>query len=372
MRAHKARTQRGSSKVKIAVLGGGNGSYAAVADAVEAGHEVRWWRRDAGSFAPLGTPPKLKVTDHKGTREIAVATGDDLGWALEGAQAILAPMPAFAQEDLATALSPHLVDGQVIYLAPGSFGAWIMMEALRKAGSEADVAFCETGTLPWLCRKQGEGEIRITTRASRLPTGAFPARLTDHAIEVLSLIYPDAIERCEDALSAALMNAGPIIHPPLILMNAGPIQHFDKWDIHNEGTQPAIRSVHDALDAERIAIREKLGYGAPHFPLTDHYNTSNWMYGNLAHDKLVGSGDWHEHLDLQTHRYMTEDIAVGLALLVSVGEWAGVPTPVASGLLALANAVTGHDWRSEGRTLEKLGLAGRDPAVLQKTLAEGL
>ncbi|WP_149756409.1 NAD/NADP octopine/nopaline dehydrogenase family protein [Roseivivax sediminis] len=358
--------------MKIAVLGGGNGSYAAVADAAEAGHEVRWWRRDGASFAPLGTPPTLTVTDHEGTRQIAVDTTDDLGRALDGAEVILAPMPAFAQADLADALAPHLVDGQVIYLSPGSFGAWIMLERIRAAGCSADVALCETGTLPWLCRKQGEAEVRITTRASRLPTGVLPARLTDMALEKLGQVYPGAIERCEDALSGALMNAGPIIHPPLILMNAGPIQHFDKWDIHNEGTQPAIRSVHDALDAERVAVREALGYGAPHFPLADHYNTSNWMYGNLAHDKLVGSGDWHEHLDLQTHRYMTEDIAVGLALLVSVGEWAGVKTPVAAGLLALASAVTGRDWRSEGRTLEALGLADRDPKAFQKTLAEGI
>ena len=34
------------------------------------------------------------------------------------------------------------------------------------------------------------------------------------------------------------MNAGPIIHPPLIMMNAGPIEHFERWDIHKEGTQP--------------------------------------------------------------------------------------------------------------------------------------
>ena len=358
--------------MKAAVLGGGNGSFAAVADAVEAGHDVRWWRRDEARFAALGTPPTLTVTDHEGSRKIGVAVGDDLGWALDGAEVILAPVPAFAQADLAEALAPHLRDGQAIYLSPGSFGAWPMMEIVRQAGSTADVAFCETGTLPWLCRKQGEAEIRITTRASRLPTGVFPARLTDGALEKLGAVFPGAIERCEDALSGALMNAGPIIHPPLILMNAGPIQHFDRWDIHNEGTQPAIRAVHDALDAERVAIREALGYGAPHFPLADHYETSDWMYGNLAHDKLVGSGDWHEHLDLQTHRYMTEDIGVGLALLVSVGDWAGVPTPVASGLLALASAVTGRDWRREGRTFEALGLADRDPAALQKTLAEGL
>ena len=65
------------------------------------------------------------------------------------------------------------------------------------------------------------------------------------------------IEDCGDALSGALMNAGPIIHPPLITMNAGPLEHFDRWDIHKEGTQVATRRVTDALDAERIAVRER-------------------------------------------------------------------------------------------------------------------
>ena len=35
--------------MKIAVLGGGNGSYAAVADMLEAGHDVIWWRRSAAN-----------------------------------------------------------------------------------------------------------------------------------------------------------------------------------------------------------------------------------------------------------------------------------------------------------------------------------
>src|SRR4030095_12522751 len=74
-------------------------------------------------------------------------------------------------------------------------------------------------------------------------------------------------EPVEDALSGALMNAGPIIHPPLILMNAGPLEHFERWDIHKEGTQPSIRRVTDALDAERIAARVALGYTTPHSPL---------------------------------------------------------------------------------------------------------
>jgi opine dehydrogenase len=358
--------------VKIAVLGGGNGSYAAVADFTEAGHDVRWWRRDIASFGKFPGTKTIIVTDHKGSRPVIFHPVADIGEAVSGAELIVAPVPAFAQEDLASALAAHVTDGQVIYLPPGSFGSYIMMKRIREAGSKADISIAETGTLPWLCRKHGNSEVRITTRASRLPTGVLPARKSEVARATIAKAFPGAIEACEDALSGALMNAGPIIHPPLILMNAGPIEHFDKWDIHNEGTQPSIRRTHSALDAERIAVREALGYCAPHFPLDDHYNTSNWMYGNLAHDKLVGSGDWHEKLNLTTHRYMSEDIGVGLAFLVSAADWAGVKAPVATGLLAIASAINGCDFRTDGRTLENLGLAHMDRAALRTMLQEGL
>ena len=357
--------------MKIAVLGGGNGSYAAVADFAEAGHAVGWWRRDRESFADVAAAGAITVTDHKGSRKVAVAPTDDLAAAMRGAALIVAPTPAFAQGDIADALAPHLADGQVIYLPPGTFGSYLMMKRIRDSGSKADIAIAETGTLPWLTRKQGPLEVRITTRASRLPTGVLPARHTERALAVIGGAFPGAIEPVEDALSGALMNAGPIIHPPLIVMNAGPIEHFDRWDIHNEGTQASVRRVHTALDNERIAIREALGYGAPHFPLADHYETSDWMYGNLAHDKLVGSGDWHEKLNLTTHRYMSEDVGLGLAFLVSVGEWAGVPCPVAAGLLAVAGAAAQRDFRTEGRTLENLGLAGMGRAELQTMLKDG-
>lgn len=152
------------------------------------------------------------------------------------------------------------------------------------------INFAETDTLPYLARKHGAAEVAITMRATRLPTGVFPASRTEHAYAVIQRVYP-AVEPCGDALSGALMNAGPVIHPPLIMMNAAPLQHFPEWDIHSKGTQPAVRSVADQLDNERIAVREALGYLAPHFPLADHYNNDQWIYGD-AHKKLVDSGDW--------------------------------------------------------------------------------
>ncbi|MFN2643376.1 MAG: NAD/NADP octopine/nopaline dehydrogenase family protein [Burkholderiales bacterium] len=354
--------------MKLAVIGGGNGAYAAAADLTERGHEVRLWRRNAEALAASKT---LTLKDERGERRIELASvSADISTALRGAELIFVPDPAFTQLDNARRIAPHLADGQVVFFAPGTFGSYVVAQAVRQAGNRAEVAFAETGTLPWLTRKHGPTTCAITARATRLPTGVFPARHAERARAVVRQAFV-GIEPVEDALSAALMNAGPVIHPPLILMNAGPLEHFERWDIHKEGTQPSIRRVTDALDGERIGAREKLGYRAPHFPLADHYRAEGdeWMYGRRVHQKLTDSQDWREHISLTEHRYMREDMEHGLAFLVSVCEWAGAPCPVARGLLALGSAVLGRDLRATGRTLENLSLASLTPAQLKEQLA---
>ena len=235
--------------MEIAVLGGGHGCYAAAADLSEAGHTVRFWRRDSDALAPVLGTGTIGLKDAHGTRAIKIAKiTADLGEAVQGAELIVIPLPAIAHEGLFPLLAPLLSDGQVAFLPPGSFGSYLLLKAARDAGNEADFAVAETGTLPWLCRKHGAGEVAISVRATRLPTGAMPARESERALAVIARAFP-SVEPIRDALDGALMNAGPIIHPPLILMNAGPLEHFDEWDIHNEGTQASVRAVTDALDA---------------------------------------------------------------------------------------------------------------------------
>jgi opine dehydrogenase len=360
--------------MEIAVIGGGHGCYAAAADLSDKGHNVRFWRRDAEAFSAVLESQALTLTDSTGSKTVKLAfASTDLSLVLKGASLILIPLPAFSQASLAKSLAPYLEDGQVIYLPPGTFGSYVMAKELAATGCSAKVIFAETGTMPYLARKHGSTTVNISGRATRLPTGVFPSESSEHAFAILEEAFP-SVERIQDALDGALMNAGPIIHPPLILMNAGPIEHFPHWDIHNEGTQPSVRRVHRALDAERIAIREALGYMAPHFPLEDHYSKEGeeWMYGNAAHEKLVDSADWREHLELLTHRYMREDIACGLAFLVSVSEWAGVPAPVASGLLAIASAVISENLHETGRTLESLGLENLSKGEMKELLKRGI
>lgn len=356
--------------MKIAILGGGHGCYAAAADLSEQGHEVRLWRRDAAALQPVLDHGSITLKDARGVRDVPLARATaDIGAALHGAELVLLPTPATAQDDIARAMAPHLVSGQVVFLAPGTFGAFTMPRLVRATGNQADVAWAETGTLPYLARKHGVREVNVTVRAIHLPTGVYPARHAERALAVIRQAFP-AVHGCGDALSGALMNAGPIIHPPLMVMNAAPLQHFPKWDIHTEGTQPAVRAVTDRLDLERIAVREALGYGAPHYPLADHYNNDRWMYGD-AHKKLQKSGDWREHIELHTHRYVTEDTELGLAFLASVARWAGADAPIAQGLLAITGGFLGRDLRQGPRTLETLGLASMSRGQLQALLHDG-
>jgi opine dehydrogenase len=361
--------------LKIAVLGGGNGSFAAAGDFALQGHAVSLWRRDAAAVGEhRGVGSRIIVKDASGRHEAQLAlVTTDIVEAIRDAELILCPAPAFAQYDIARQLAPHLRDGQVVFLPPATFGSMMFAMAARDAGNHASASFAETGTLPWLARKHGPFEVAITVRAKRLPVGVFPLHGADRALDVIGRAFPDVIEPCGDALSAALMNAGPIIHPPLIVMNAGPIEHFERWDIHKEGTQPSIRQVTDALDGERIAVREGFGYGGPHFPLAHHYASEGemWMYGRGSHDRLTDSGDWRERIVLTEHRYMREDLRLGLSLLVSVAELGGIETPLAKSFLAIGGAICGEDFIGHGRTLASLGLGELDRDQLQTLLSEG-
>ena len=83
--------------MKIAVLGGGNGAYAAAADLSAQGHEVRFWRRHAAALRELKA---ITLKDAGGERPVPIArVCADIGEAVRGAELIFMPDPAFTQVD---------------------------------------------------------------------------------------------------------------------------------------------------------------------------------------------------------------------------------------------------------------------------------
>ncbi|MFF5990914.1 NAD/NADP-dependent octopine/nopaline dehydrogenase family protein [Prauserella flavalba] len=347
----------------VTVLGGGNGSHAAVVDLSLGGHDVRWWRRSA----PFPDGGRLRYRTHDDAGEVTPAlVTHDLGAAVKGADLIVAPVPATAQPELLDALTPLLAPGQAVAFTPGTFGTWL------GAKRRPDVAFLETGTLPYLTRVTAPGEVSIPVISGNLPVGSIPGTgaLADDAHARFAAAYPMAV-RLADGLDAALSNWGPVIHPPLIAHNLGAIETIaERFDIHADGTSPSVLATTRALDAERIALRRALGFGEPHWPLTDYYaGRDTSMYPPDAKARLLASGLWRESVTLE-HRYVGEDIRCGLVLNVALARLAGVEVPVGAAILTLVGTALGEDLLAEGRNPRSLGTEDLDE--LRRNAREGM
>jgi opine dehydrogenase len=251
-------------------------------------------------------------------------------------------------------------------------GSYLIGKILKANGHWKDIAVTEPGTLPYLTRKKAYNTVLVSGHAVRLPVGVFPGKKTEEAIPILKGLYP-AIYGVENALSVALLNVGPIIHSVLMLLNTGPIEHFESWDVHNEGTTKSVKKLILAHDEERIALRKAFGFTSHHFPFSDHYDENSgdeFMYGRTAHTQLVKSESWRESLDFN-FRYIKEDVKCNLALLCSIGDLCNTETPIADSLLKLIGVIVGEDFEKTGRTLDGLGLSDKGVEEIMKILHEG-
>ncbi len=336
--------------MRVAVLGGGNGAYATAADLALAGHEVRLWRRREEDAAAIRAAGGITlVADGRSGKARLERVTVDLAEAVAGAEVVMVPLPATTHEDLAGRLAKVLEADQIVLLTPGTFGSYVMARAIARVGGQLPLAFAETGTLPYLARKTGPVEVTAPVRAANLPAGVFPAVHTAATLERLRPLFP-AIRPCRDALDVALTNAGTVIHPPLVLLNAGAIE-AGRFDIHAAGTTASVRRLIDAVDAERMAIRAGLDYPAPHYEQATIYDEG-------------------EILTLE-HRYVTEDVALGLSLFESAGRLAGSDTTAISGLLSVFAALLGRDLRAGGRGLDRLGLGDFVRREIRELLHDG-
>ena len=341
--------------MNVAVLGGSHGAYATAADLSLAGHRVRLWRRNAADLAPLAGGITLKADGREGLAKLERATAD-LREALDGAEVVIAPLPATTHEDIGRRLAGVVTDRQIVLLAPGTLGSVVLARALARAGATLPLAFAETGTLPYLTRKTGAATVSAPVRAANLPVGVFPAERSRETLARVAELFP-ATRPCVDAVDVALTNAGPVIHPPLVLVHAGAID-AGRFDIHAAGTTASARRLIDAIDAERVATRRGWRYPAPHYELATYYDearAAEGLYGAGAKQKLVASGLWSETLTFE-HRYVTEDVELGLTLFESAARTVSAASPTVSGLLGVFAALLGRPLAGRGRDLDHLGL----------------
>jgi opine dehydrogenase len=71
------------------------------------------------------------------------------------------------------------------------------------------------------------------------------------------------------------------------------------------------------------------------------------------------------------HKYVAEDVPVGLAPMRALGEAAGVAAPAIDAVIKLAQTLAGTDFAADARTLDRMGLTGMDAGQIRRILAGG-
>ena len=354
-------------KPTFAVLGAGNGGVATAADLTVRGFSVNLWEHPdfADTIRPIREQGGIEL---KAVEGIPVRSGfaklnkvtTDIREALDGADAVLVIVPAFAHKAVAECCAPYLQDHQIVVISPGNFGGAVQFRNIfRSKGHAEDVVFAEAECMIYACRKTGPASILIRRYKKALRYAALPASETPRVMKIIHQIYPEA-EAAANVLETGLSNPNSTQHPPIMILNAGLIDRTGgDFLFYNEGATPGVIRVIEAVDKERIAVcaalntkirsayeQEVAWYGYQGASGTNLYESMN---GNPYYSTSKAPKSFQD-------RYFTEDIPFGLVPVEELGRLVGVPTPIATSIINFAELLTERNLRENRRSLAVLGL----------------
>jgi opine dehydrogenase len=363
---------------KVAVLGAGNGGCAAAADLTLRGYEVRLFSRSETTLVPIVKRGGIEIAEG-GAEQFAAPflVSSHLARVVDGADLILIAAPSVAHEYLAKNLARHLTDGQRILLNPGHTGGSLhFAKTLRESECTAKTRLCETVTLTYICRMPQPARVEIYRRTTNLRCAAFPGKQSVELVAEIGEIYPNVI-LAENVLETGFSNINAIMHPAGMLGNAGWIEKTGgDFYYYREGITQGIAGWIEEVDRERREIVKRLGLNPLRF-------VDIFCQAGLTSEEARASGSIyraiHESEPNRTikspatldHRYIKEDVGYGLVPMAEIGRMMGVETPVIDALITLASVMSGADYRKDGLTLEKMGLAAVKPEHLPGVLQNG-
>ena len=224
----------------------------------------------------------------------------------------------------------------------------------------------EAMTLPYCCRLKGPAWVNVHYGSGvREVIAAFPGQDIEAVIETTKPAYP-MLTPATHVLETALYNGNVLLHPIGTIFNLGRIEYSQgEFWMYREGFTPSVLKIMEALDNEKMALLRALGAKPMTFEASYKWRYQKDPWEDFAPTSSKGP------TSAQT-RYISEDIPIGMTLWASLGELLGIPTPTAQALIHISSVIHDTDYRQDGRTLDKLGLAGLSADALKRYVMEGV
>ena len=361
----------------VAIVGAGLGGVALVANLGRQGYRLRLHDRDDARLAKIRERGGLDVEGLvQGFAAVELVT-PVLAPAVDGADVVIVVTGSHFHAEAARDLAPVLRDGQAVLLIQGGTGgALVVRRELARHGCRAAVDVAEMDNYPYSLGWPEPTRVRMTIVKRVLQIAALPAGRAGAVLARLRVAFPQA-SAAPSILATGLTNMNATLHVANMVGNVGRLETGgNNYRFYAEGYTPSLIALLEALDAERLAVARAYGVAVPgvHAWLRETYglggDTLAETFRRLTYEP-TGPYQWTPTPPSLRHKYVVEDVPCGLVAMSALGQAAGVATPVIDGLVALTSAMLGRDFRAEGRTLERLGLAGRSAADVKRIMEHG-
>lgn len=264
---------------------------------------------------------------------------------------IMVTTPSNSHRDIAKLLAPYVDESYVIILNPGrTFGAREFVSVLKNNGCESLPVVAETQTIIYTCRRNDRNTVSIYALKDGVPIATRDKKDMKKVLKVLPKCIKEHFKPVDSDIITSMGNVGMILHCAPVLMNIGWIESKTvDFKYYYEGISPTIASLLERLDEERVMVTKEMGFEIESLEewLVRTYKTHG---DNLF--ECLQNNKYYKDIDAPlsiNHRYIEEDVPNGLVPLESLGEMYGVPTPMTTLIIDLANAIMKKNYRAEGR-----------------------
>ena len=356
-------------ELKFAVIGAGAGGQSLAAILSQDGYSIRLHEKDKNKVDILNELGVIKITgaiEAEGFPEIVTA---DFDLAVKNADVVMVMTTTDAHAEIAEKMIPNLKDGQVILLNPGHIGGALEFDKiLKSSGSNSDIIIGEAADLLYACRTSEPGHVFHSGIKNKTKVATIPASDSAKLIEIIEPAIP-SFTAVENVLLTSFNSAGAMLHPIPTLLNMNKIDSGQAFDYYMEGITKNIAKLIEKADIERLKVVKAFDLS-----LDSLINTLKAVY-NLKGDDLYELLQKNKAYvgvkspDSYNHRFIIEDTLNGLVPLSSFAAVLNIDTPIIDSFIRIGSIATGRDLYNEGRTVEKLGLAGKSIAEIYEIVS---
>ena len=345
--------------MRFTIIGCGNSGLIHAAKLFEKGYEVALLKTSTTNgrfFDTISDEKSFRVKDDTiegNGREFTVRPAlitRNVEKAVSFADIIMVTTTTLRHEFVAQLIAPYVKDGHIIILVPGYMGSLIFKKYIKK-----DVTYSEWETTAYNGRIMNNEYVRISFYNPRNAISVLPVANTKKVLGILSKCFNNTKYTRRHILESALHNPNMIVHPIGILFSASRIEYSNgEFWMYREAFTPSVINVIRAFDVEKNKVLNAFGCES-----LDYFEAAKWRNeDDLSIDAMTVFRSFADSSNkgpsFINHRYLNEDVPMGLGLFISVAKIVGVDTSIQEGIVALASALLNKDLRLGARTIQYL------------------